>query len=178
MTKIYCTQCGQPLSISAKQCTDCGNQYPFKTLTLSAKESKPFDSKELKAFQKAGGKVKVSWLQKIMTLGIISLILYLVFSPATPLTPEEQAAEAKRQLESSARHACQYQLEKRLYVPDSVKYSSDLLDRIVIDQGNNNWFVQLNYQSQNRMGVMLRGQVQCNLKQQGDDFLVTNILNN
>ncbi|WP_421855807.1 hypothetical protein [Marinomonas sp.] len=175
MTKIYCTQCGQPLSISAKQCTECGNQYPFKTLTLNAKESKPFDSKELKAFQKAGGKVKTSWFQKIVTLGIISLILYLVFSPSTPLTPEEQAAEAKRLLESSARHACQYQLEQRLYVPDSVEYLNDTLDRIVIDQGKNNWFVQLNYKSKNRMGVMLRGQVQCSLIHKGDKFIVTGI---
>ena len=178
MTKIYCTQCGQPLSVSAKQCTACGNQYPFKTLTLNAKESKQFDSKELKAFQKSGGTVKISWFKRIITLGIISFVLYLVFSPSTPLTPEEQALAAKKQLPVSARYACRYQLEKMLYVPDSVKYSTDLRDRIVIDQGNNNWFVQQNYQSKNRMGVMLSGQVRCNLKQHGDDFVVTKILTN
>lgn len=175
MTKFYCAQCGQNLSISAKQCTNCGNQYPFKKLILSAKEAKAFDSKELKAFQKAGGKVKTSLFFKIIIIPAIILFWFWVLSPSAELTPEEQAAEAQKKLQNSARYACQYQLEQRLYVPDSVKYLNDVLDRIVIDQGNNNWFVQLNYQSKNRMGVMLRGQVQCNLTRNSNNFTVSNI---
>jgi hypothetical protein len=175
---IKCAECDKDLSISADSCVHCGSKSPFKDLTLLPNEQKGMTYKERKSFIKGGGKLKSSLLMKVWFSIILLFILFFIFSPKEPLTAEQKANEIKEQLENKARYACQYQLEQRLYVPDSVEYLRDLLDRIVINKGNGEWFVQLNYKSKNKFGVLLKNQVQCEIVQKGDQFTVINLINN
>lgn len=177
MELLKCVECDNDLSVSAGSCIHCGSKKPFKGLTLLSKEQKGMTYKESRSFTKGGGKLKNSLLTNILTIIIFAFIVFLFLGPEEKLTEEQKAAEIKEEAEKNARHACQFQLEKRLYVPDSVEYQRDLLDQVIINKGNNEWFVQLNYKSKNKLGVLLSKQVQCKIVQKGDKFTVINIIN-
>lgn len=178
MELIKCVECGKELSLSAKCCTSCGSKKPFKGVTLSKQEQKGMSGRERRSFVKAGGKLKLSLFQKIFLLVLVVFFVSWYVAPSKPLTPEEQAAKELQETKKLARYTCQYQLEKHLYVPDSLEYIDAPDDRVVLNKGSNHWFVHLNYKAKNKLGVLLQGQVQCNVVQNGkelSDFSVIDI---
>lgn len=119
MALLKCSDCGNEVSLDAKQCPKCGTIKPFKKQVLSVEESKGLSYSERRAFQKGGGKLSIigekfglaikkglKWIA-ISVGGIIafSIVFNLLFPPK-PLTPEESAkmeAIAKEEANAKAK---------------------------------------------------------------------------
>ncbi len=175
MPLLKCKECGNEISITAVSCPNCGDKKPFDGQTLSPEDSKGMSIKERKAFQKAGGKLKLGKKEKISFAFFGLLIILGVAKCSAPLSPEDQAKVDRKALEDSARHTCQYYIEKSLNDPASVEYGRELLDRIVIEENPGKWMVQLNLSAKNKFNAMVKAQFMCKLERNNEKFHLLSI---
>jgi hypothetical protein len=172
---LKCNDCEKDISRSTKLCPNCGCSKPFSGQSLSASQSKNMSVKERRSFQKAGGKLTLSKMQKFGMFVLFCFALLAVKTCNAPLPPEEQIKSDRAELENSARHTCQYFIEKNLNDPDSVEYDRELLDRIVVEETPTNWSVQLKLRAKNKFNALVPAKFMCKLSYNGKDFSLLSI---
>ncbi len=175
MALLKCNECAKEVSSSAVSCPSCGCSKPFSGQSLSADLSKGMSVKERRAFQKAGGKLLLSKMQKLGMFVLLGFVILVVKMCNTPLSPEEQVKKDRSDLENSARYTCQYFIEKNLNDPDSVEYGRELLDRIVVEGQSGNWTVQLKIRAKNKFNALVPAKFMCKLSYDGKEFRLLSI---
>lgn len=113
MTLIKCNDCQKEISITATSCPNCGSKKPFKNVTLSPEESKGLSYKEKRSFQKRGGKILLSKVQKFT---LIIIILVVVFSVSKCSSDTHQATRNSANLDKAI-----HQLNDALKDPRKVR---------------------------------------------------------
>jgi hypothetical protein len=175
MALLKCNECNKEISHSAKLCPNCGCSKPFSGQSLSAEQSKGMSVKERSAFQKVGGKLLLSKMQKIGLFVFFCFVLFFIKTCNAPLSSEEKIKKDRVELENSARYTCQYFIEKNLNDPDSAEYGRELLDRIVVEETPRNWTVQLKLRSRNKFNALVPVKFMCKLLYDGKEFSLLSI---
>ena len=175
MSLLNCSECDKEISVTAEICQNCGCKKPFKDQKLLAKDSKKMSYKERRSFQKAGGTLKLSFVQKFSFIVIFVFCVLAIKLCNVPLSPEEQAIESREDLMNSARYTCQFYIEKNINDPSSVEYGRDLLDRIVVEEEPGKWMVQLKLRAKNKFNALSQAKFICKLTHDGEKFHLLSI---
>jgi len=166
---IKCSCCNKELSIHAKSCLACGSLKPFKGVVLKPSEHKELKYKEIRQFQKAGGKIKNPLIVNLTGIAVLVGIAYVIFAPPAPLTPAEKDKQVQIDNINSARHSCQHLIRKIVKIPKSLEFDYDS-EMVRKRNGLNQWDVTLSFESRNAFGVMIPNQASCVVTKKGGEF--------
>jgi hypothetical protein len=81
MALLPCSECGEKVSTDAANCPKCGAPAPMSKQgeSLTAKEAQNLTTSERRAFIRAGGKIQMTFLQKLAGVFLLLLIGFIIF---------------------------------------------------------------------------------------------------
>jgi hypothetical protein len=183
MALVACRECKKKVSAAAKACPHCGIENPFvisdkfldadgKLRELSAAECNKLSIAERKAYQIAGGKLKLSLFQKIMSFFLFVIVAFftvaMVRACNRPLSPEEQAAAAAKTRPEKAVSECRYAVKQSLRDPDSADFVKYIEERRVAEVKPKHFVISMPVQGKNAFNATIKNVFTCEVVEEAD----------
>ena len=182
MALTKCKECGNEISTKAEACPKCGAKRPkatsgftwimgglvglmvYSCIAVSHKANEARDN--MAAAEAVSAQANAARIAK--------------------LTPEQRAAEEKRQAEAAEKkaiedakttvaYACRELVTKQLKDPDSAKWESPWYTDAKVSEKGKRFWIQIHGRSKNSFGAYTRSAFNCDLRRSGDKWLAVSI---